>query len=162
MPMPDETGVPARLDSRREERLRFLLLECAIASPSAKTFDVDEMRYLVEDMRAVLGEIDYLRSHVPSPASGAPSEPTREALNRMEERLVRALSGHWCVEVEEGAACCAWYDGVLVANGQGTVVECFDAALEAVWGDGGVMRPEFAARLDAARERKRAAVPERS
>ena len=54
--------------------------------------------------------------------------------------------GYW-IEVEEGTACVAYYRHVTVCNGQKSVEQCFDVARAAIWGDGGTMRPEFAAKL---------------
>ena len=80
-----------------------------------------------------------------------------------EQRFDRlaANTPHLTMEYEDGAAWVAWYDGCPAANGQATAAECFDAAMDEVWGDGGTMRPEFAARL---REHRaaRSALPERT
>lgn len=61
-------------------------------------------------------------------------------------RFERAVSdSRLQVEVEDGAACMAFFDGVLVTNGQSDLGGCFDDAYSEVWGTGMGMRPEFAA-----------------
>lgn len=74
-------------------------------------------------------------------------EQERDAYRRRFERAV--LDGNWQIEVETGAACVAYYNSVLVTNGQSEIADCFDQACTEVWGEGGVMRPEFRARLRA-------------
>lgn len=64
--MPETVETPLTFDTAREDRLRGLKLEFAIGSESAKHFDVAEMRCLRDDLTAMLGEIDALRTSLSS------------------------------------------------------------------------------------------------
>jgi hypothetical protein len=64
-----------------------------------------------------------------------------------EDRFERCATDAWLIEVEDGAACVAFYRNATVTNGQHSIAECFDDAYAEVWGEGGVMRPEFAQRM---------------
>lgn len=69
------TGPAAVFDAEREARLRFLLVEFALSKESAKTFDIEEMRCLRDDVEAMIGEIDRLRvASSSTPLSETPSE----------------------------------------------------------------------------------------
>lgn len=55
--------IPDRLSPDREERLRLLLtFDFNLGTPSAKSFDIEEMKTLHGDLSAMLGEIAHLRT----------------------------------------------------------------------------------------------------
>lgn len=68
---------------------------------------------------------------------------SREQRDAGQLRFERATQGGWWIEVEEGAACIAYYKGRTVTNGQDTAEACFDTAYAMVWGPSGVMRREW-------------------
>jgi hypothetical protein len=77
-----------------------------------------------------------------------------------EDRFERCATDEWFIEVEEGAACVAFYRDVNVTNGQHSIAECFDDAYAEVW-QNGVMRPEFAQRMREHEARVAARMPTR-
>lgn len=91
----------ARLDAQREQRLRGLLIEFAIGSPSAKHFDEVEMIALRDDLEALLGEITYLRdreteaaaSLATALADGKNAAETNTVLTMVNEALQADLRG---------------------------------------------------------------------